>query len=232
MPKPTQEISMPIFRVIDTETTSIEGEVIEIASVDIVNGEICNPISDFVRPSEPISFEAMAIHHITEEMVADAPPIADVIDKYLGADIYVAHNAAFDREKLPQITAPWICTLKLSRKLWPEEKSHGNQYLRYRFGLDPHVPDGLYAHRALYDCYVTATTLLYMNSLAHWKVSEMRDITNNPSLLHIMKFGKHKDQTFADIGANHPEYFRWCLSNMDLNEDQKYTMRHYMGAMF
>ena len=83
MPKPKQEISMPIFRVIDTETTSIEGEVIEIASVDIVNGEICNPISDFVRPSEPISFEAMAIHHITEEMVADAPPIADVIDKYL-----------------------------------------------------------------------------------------------------------------------------------------------------
>ncbi|MNC79210.1 Exodeoxyribonuclease 10 [compost metagenome] len=82
-------------------------------------------MSDFVRPCEPISFEAMAIHHITEEMVADAPPIDAVIDRYLGADLYVAHNVAFDREKLPQITSPWICTLKLARKLWPEEK-HGN----------------------------------------------------------------------------------------------------------
>ncbi|WP_277420200.1 exonuclease domain-containing protein, partial [Serratia marcescens] len=88
------------FRVIDTETTSFEGGVVEIASVDIVDGVICNPISDLVRPLEPISFEAMAIHHITEEMVADAPLIDDVIDRYLGADIYVAHNAAFDREKL------------------------------------------------------------------------------------------------------------------------------------
>ncbi|EMB2734801.1 exodeoxyribonuclease X, partial [Serratia marcescens] len=61
------------FRVIDTETTSFEGDVVEIASVDIVDGVICNPMSDLVRPPEPIGFEAMAIHHITEEMVADAP---------------------------------------------------------------------------------------------------------------------------------------------------------------
>ncbi|WP_277421570.1 exonuclease domain-containing protein, partial [Serratia marcescens] len=78
-----------------------EGGVVEIASVDIVDGVICNPMSDLVRPPEPISFEAMAIHHITEKMVADAPLIDDVIGRYLGADIYVAHNAAFDREKLP-----------------------------------------------------------------------------------------------------------------------------------
>ncbi|MFU2317832.1 exodeoxyribonuclease X [Rahnella sp. PCH160] len=222
---------MLTFRVIDTETTSIPGGVVEVASVDIVNGEICNPMSDFVKPPEPISFEAMALHHITEEMVADAPLIDDVIDKYLGADIYVAHNAAFDREKLPQITAPWICTLKLARKLWPEG-GHGNQYLRYAKDINPYVPEGLYPHRALYDCYVTAAILLRMNKEARWTISQMREITNSPSLLYIMKFGKHKDQTFADIGANHPEYFRWCLSNMDLNEDQKFTMRHYMGAMF
>ncbi|WP_308378271.1 exonuclease domain-containing protein [Serratia marcescens] len=74
------------FRVIDTETTSFEGGVVEIASVDIVDGVICNPMSDLVRPPEPISFEAMAIHHITEKMVADAPLIDDVIGRYLGAD--------------------------------------------------------------------------------------------------------------------------------------------------
>lgn len=61
-----------MLRVIDTETTSTEGSVLEIASVDIVDGVICNPMSDFVKPTEAISFEAMAIHHITEDMVADA----------------------------------------------------------------------------------------------------------------------------------------------------------------
>ncbi|WP_264822629.1 exonuclease domain-containing protein, partial [Klebsiella grimontii] len=116
-----------MLRVIDTETTNFEGGIVEIASVDIVNGVICNPMSDLVRPPEEIGFAAMAIHHITEDMVADAPLISDVIGRYLGADVYVAHNAAFDKGKLPQIDAPWICTLKLARKLYPELESHGNQ---------------------------------------------------------------------------------------------------------
>lgn len=60
---PEHQESIMIFRVIDTETTSFEGSVLEIASVDIVDGKICNPMSDFVKPTEAISFEAMAIHH-------------------------------------------------------------------------------------------------------------------------------------------------------------------------
>ncbi|MFH3281362.1 exonuclease domain-containing protein, partial [Enterobacter kobei] len=131
-----------MLRVIDTETTSLEGSVLEIASVDIVDGVICNPMSDFVKPTEAISFESMAIHHITEDMVADAPLISEVIGRYLGADAYVAHNAKFDKSKLPQIDAPWICTLKLARIQYPEFESHGNQYMRYRLGLKPELPEG------------------------------------------------------------------------------------------
>lgn len=215
-----------IFRVIDTETTSFEGGIVEIASVDIVDGVICNPMSDFVRPPEPIGFEAMAIHHITEKMVADAPPIDEVIGRYLEADVYVAHNAAFDRAKLPQITAPWICTMKLARKLWPEEK-HGNQYLRYRFGLDPEVPEGLHAHRALYDCYVTATNLLYMNGIARWNVAQMRDITTRPSLLHALRFGKHKGKTFEELAKMNPGYLRW-LAGDSKDEDVLFTTKHWL----
>lgn len=124
-----------MLRVIDTETTSLEGSVLEIASVDIVDGIICNPMSDFVKPTEAISFEAMAIHHITEDMVADAPLIGEVIGRYLGAQAYVAHNAKFDKSKLPQIDGPWICTAKLARVLLPDHPSHSNQYLRYSLGL-------------------------------------------------------------------------------------------------
>jgi len=47
-----------------------------------------------------------------------------------------------------------------------------------------------------------------------------------------MKFGKYKNETFVDIGAKDPGYFRWCLANMELNEDQEFTMKQAMGAMF
>ncbi|SFX18588.1 exodeoxyribonuclease X [Pantoea ananatis] len=217
-----------IIRVIDTETTSFEGGVCELASIDIVSGKLCNPMSDFVKPPEPITVGAMAVHHINDAMVADAPPLSEVIDRYQGADVYVAHNAAFDRPKLPQITAPWICTLKLARKLYPELESHSNQYLRYHFMLDVDVPENLHAHRALYDCYVTAALLLRLNRDARLTIAQMRDISARPSLLHTMRFGKHKGKTFEEIAGKDQGYLRWALANMDLDEDQKFTMQHYL----
>jgi len=187
-----------MLRVIDTETTGLEGgpeTVVEIASVDIVDGVICNPMSDFVKPQVPIGFEAMAIHHITEDMVAGAPVLSEVIDRYLGADIYVAHNAKFDSAKLPQIDAPWVCTAKLAR--------------------------------ALYDCYVTAELLLYMGGLAKWSIGEMRAITNKPSLLNAIRFGKHKGRTFAVLAKTEPGYLRWLVANSD-DEDILFTAEHWL----
>ncbi|WP_158784989.1 exodeoxyribonuclease X [Pantoea sp. BAV 3049] len=221
-------MTSPILRVIDTETTSLEGGVCEIASVDIVDGQICNPMSDFVKPPEPITIGAMALHHITNEDVASAPPIDEVIDRYLGADVYVAHNAKFDRSKLPQITAPWICTMKLARKLWPELESHGNQYLRYHLQVNANVPDGLHAHRALYDCYVTAANLIRINKEARFTVAQMRDITNRPSLLHAMPFGKHKGVPFEEWIRKDHRYVTWCLENLTDEEDVQFTIKHHL----
>lgn len=217
-----------IIRVIDTETTSFEGGICELASVDIINGQICNPMSDFVKPPEPITVGAMAVHHITDAMVADAPQIDDVVGRYQGASVYVAHNAAFDRPKLPQITAPWICTLKLARKLFPELESHSNQYLRYHFMLEVDVPENLHAHRALYDCYVTAALLIRLNRDVKMTIAQMREITALPSLLHTMRFGKNKGKTFEEIAATDQGWIRWALANMDADEDLKFTLQHYL----
>ena len=54
-----------MLRVIDTETCGLQGGIVEIASVDIVDGQITNPMSHLVRPDRPISPQAMAIHRIT-----------------------------------------------------------------------------------------------------------------------------------------------------------------------
>lgn len=76
-----------------------------------------------VRPDRPISPQAMAIHHITESMVADKPWIEEVIPHYYGSQWYVAHNASFDRRVLPEMPGEWICTMKLARRLWRESST-------------------------------------------------------------------------------------------------------------
>lgn len=68
-----------MLRIIDTETCGLQGGIVEIASVDVIDGKIVNPMSHPVRPDRPISPQAMAIHRITEAMVADKPWIEDVI---------------------------------------------------------------------------------------------------------------------------------------------------------
>ena len=73
-----------MLRIIDTETCGLQGGIVEIASVDVIDGKIVNPMSHLVRPDRPISPQAMAIHRITEAMVADKPWIEDVIPHYYG----------------------------------------------------------------------------------------------------------------------------------------------------
>ena len=91
------------LRVIDTETCGLDGGVVEVASLDLLDGQLTNPMSDLVSPDRPISLDAMAIHHITEQMVEGKPRIAVAIGRYQGSPYYVAHNAAFDRGVLPEM---------------------------------------------------------------------------------------------------------------------------------
>ena len=50
-----------MLRVIDTETCDLQGGIVEVASVDVVDGKIVNPMSHLVRPDRPISAQAPAL---------------------------------------------------------------------------------------------------------------------------------------------------------------------------
>lgn len=216
------------FRVIDTETCGLDGGIVEIATVDLIDGEIVQPMSDLVSPDRPISHEAMAIHHITEEMVDGKPRIAAVIGKYHGSPYYVAHNAAFDRGVLPEMQGQWICTLKLAQALYPNIR-YSNQYLRYALKLDVTVPEGLYPHRALYDCYVTAALLKRIIVDSGWSVEKMLEISNSPTLLRTLKFGKYRGQKIEDIALQDPDYLRWMLKSIkDLSGDMRFSIEHFL----
>ncbi|TKI08229.1 exodeoxyribonuclease X [Martelella alba] len=216
------------FRIIDTETCGLEGGVVEVASVDLIDGRLVNAMSDLVNPGRPIDYEAMAIHHITEQMVEDKPRIAKVIGRYQGSPYYVAHNAAFDRRMLPEMHGQWICTVKLARKLYPGIK-YGNQYLRYALDLPVAVPDGLYPHRALYDCYVTAALLMKIINDSGWSAEEMAALSNEATLLTTLKFGKYRGQSLERIAREDPGYLHWMLKNLkDLSADMRYSISHFL----
>ena len=72
-----------IFNITDTETTGKEegvDEAIEIASVRWKLGEgfLERPKSWFVKPNRKIHPSAMAVHHLTEDDIKDAPKLEEI----------------------------------------------------------------------------------------------------------------------------------------------------------
>ena len=106
MPKPMEELTEPTFDsfvAFDIETTGTYGsacgdaaaEITEIGAVRVENGVVVDKFDELVNPGRKILPDIAAMTHITNEMVADAPPIAEVLGRFAqfcGDSILVGHN--------------------------------------------------------------------------------------------------------------------------------------------
>ena len=90
--------------ILDTETTGIdprEGHrLIEIGAVEMINRRLTgNTYHQYINPEREIEAEAVSVHGITNERVADEPVFAEIADGFWafieGAEL-VIHNAPFD----------------------------------------------------------------------------------------------------------------------------------------
>lgn len=87
------------FRVVDFETTGI-GSKAEIVQVSIIDQTGTTLLDTFIKPVDRISPDAMAVHGITHDMVADAPPYTAVVEQIvavLDGQVFVAYNVDFER---------------------------------------------------------------------------------------------------------------------------------------
>lgn len=204
-----------MIRVIDIETTGTDpatDSIVEIASVDVLKDGISNEMQALVDPGRPIPPLASAVHHIMDEDVADGPGRLQAIERFKGADWYVAHHADFESSFLPELGTAWICTYKCSLRVWPDLPSHGNQALRYQLGLaSPFGRDrkAINPHRALDDAIVTAAIFLELTKAARWP--DLVCWSGEPALQTTFRWGKHRGQRFDQVPE---DYLRWILRTM------------------
>lgn len=90
------------YVVFDVETTGLapsKDRIIELAAIRFVNGEPTELFETLVNPEREIPQEASAINGITDDMVANAPTIAQILpsfEEFVGKSNLVAHNMEFD----------------------------------------------------------------------------------------------------------------------------------------
>ncbi|MFN8790794.1 MAG: PolC-type DNA polymerase III [Bdellovibrionales bacterium] len=147
----------------DTETSGaypVGSEIVEFGAVKWFQGQVVDRLQILIKPEIPMGEEVIKIHGITNEMVAEAPPMKDVIAKihaFLDQSLGVAHHAPFDmgfiaydieRFGLAMPTGPVFCSSLLSRKFIHGVENHKLQTLVKHLGLE-----GGSAHRAADDAY-------------------------------------------------------------------------------
>jgi DNA polymerase-3 subunit epsilon len=145
---------------VDLETTGASFALDRITEIGIVaidqDGNMTR-WSTLLNPGIAITPFIEQLTGISNEMVRSAPVFADVMHEVrlqLSDGLFIAHNARFDYGFLQHAFArtgdtlqnEMLCTVKLSRALFPNEKKHNLDMLIDRHGLIPEA-----RHRALAD---------------------------------------------------------------------------------
>ena len=137
------------FAFLDIETTggnSARDRITEIGIRFWRAGELVGEWQTLLNPETRISPFIENFTGISNEMVAGAPlfeEVADELEAQLKGKVFVAHNARFDygfikaefRRLGRLFSAKVLCTVKLSRRLYPEFRRHNMDALIARHGL-------------------------------------------------------------------------------------------------
>ncbi|HWI27429.1 MAG TPA: DNA polymerase III subunit epsilon [Stellaceae bacterium] len=159
--------------VLDTETTGLDPadghRIVEIACVELFNHVPTGRVFHrYVNPEREVAAEAVAVHGLTAEFLAQHPPfgaIAGELIAFLGEDRLVIHNAEFDlgflnaelkRLNRPALACTFEDTLLLARKRFPGAQASLDALCR-RFAIDLSQRT---KHGARLDCELLAAVYL------------------------------------------------------------------------
>lgn len=161
------------YVVFDLETTGAKTppcRITEIGAYKIEKGKITSEYQTLVNPETPIPPFITGLTGISNAMVANAPKFGEIMSdfmEFIGDAVLVAHNSHFDMRFLNHEIAkihedyrvgnPYLCTVKLSRKLVPHIKNHKLNTVAEHFEIDLRNH-----HRATDDAKATAEIFIQL----------------------------------------------------------------------
>lgn len=148
---------------VDIETTGgshVSSRVLEVGVVRVENNHIVATYKTLLDPGSPVPSIITRLTGITSADVVGAPTfeqIAAELKEILDGAVFVAHNVHFDygflRMEFERLGVPYhpklLCTVRLSRRLYPEVRGHKLQDL-----IDRHGFVAASRHRAYDDAHV------------------------------------------------------------------------------
>ncbi len=193
--------------VLDFETTGLSPDlgdrVIEVGAVLIENNRITDRFQSLMNPGMRVSSFIENYTGITNGMLQNAPPVAEVMQKFasfLADHPLVAHNATFDRRFLDaelqrlrqRRVGDFACSMLLSRRLYPEAPNHRLESLvRHK-----QIKSTGAFHRALADAEMTGHLWVGM-------IRDLKDTYRIPNvpfnlMLRLAKTGKKAVPKFLE----------------------------------
>lgn len=181
------------FLFVDLETTGANAQRDRITEIGVVawDGETAEEWSTLVNPETTIPPFISQLTGISDAMVANAPTFAELavnLHERLSGPVFVAHNARFDYGFLKNefkrvgldFRARVVCTVKLSKKLFPREYKHNLDAVSARNGLTAEGD----RHRALTDARLIYQFLCKLKAEmpADSLNAVLDDISRQPSL--------------------------------------------------
>ncbi len=126
------------FCIIDTETSGMRppfSRIIDLGIIRVEKGEVVERYQTLLNPGVSLPPFITGITNLTDNDLVDAPTFEEVavkVQEILSDAVFVAHNASFDyafvKSEFERIDMPFkaetLCSVRLSRKLFPQERTH------------------------------------------------------------------------------------------------------------
>lgn len=214
--------------ILDTETHTLNGLPIEIAyaPIQIEQGKLSldrEKIFDqlYSIGDEKISYAAMAVHHILESDLVDQPNF-ETFELPQETTYIIGHNIDYDIRAIQQCGVETshikaICTLALSRLVWPHAEAHNISALIYMISKGSSKAREMLkgAHRADADIILTANILMHIiHHLGIQNIEELYEVSEDARIPRTINFGKHRGTAIVDLPS---DYVSWLLRQEDLD---------------
>jgi DNA polymerase-3 subunit epsilon/exodeoxyribonuclease X len=246
---------MAYYVLFDTETTGNQEEdrVIQFGAMVVDQKGKVEAFDELCSSDVEIKIEAMEVHNITPDLLIGKPKAVEtnfyqkLEELNTNENFLIAHNISFDMGMIKKEgfvnQYQLIDTLRCAKHLFPELPYHRLQYIRYALELfkveeteaSKHNIT-IKAHDAIGDVLVMKLFLTKLVAKCRQiypdynPIEKLAELTKTPVFIKTFKFGKHKGKDVEQVAKEDAGYLNWMRTNMELDDDLKYTLDKVLGS--